>query len=297
MDNLKLVKSFEKETICGYDVSEKMKKIWNVELNILHVFQKICKDNGLTYYAIGGTLLGAIRHKGYIPWDNDIDVGMPRNDYMRFLEIAPDSIKYPLFVQSYRSERSFTYDMVKIRDCRTSGFTENDKINKGNKGIFFDIFPLDNIPDDKELEQKENRKHGFQFHLISFTSRKGSYHGKTGIILNLIRGMMIRIICQRLKQYFFDRMIADSSKYNSTKTAYCGLRLFWRADKYRWRNEDVAEMIDVPFEGTSIAVPKGYDRILTDVYGDYNKFVIGGSNHEGVFLDPDVPFEELLKGR
>ena len=292
----KLLKNLEQETICGYVVSAKMKRVWNVELNLLLIFQELCKANNLKYYAFGGTLLGAVRHKGFIPWDNDIDVAMPRNDYERFIEIAQSSIKYPFFLQSFWSERSFACDMLRLRDSRTCAITKTESINKGNKGIFLDIFPVDNIPDDKEIEKNENIKHRIHCHIISFISKKNSnYKGIKKITVNSIRYLCAHIISQKIKVFLVNKLIADISKYNSTETEYCGLRcFFWGAKRFQWKNEDIVETIELPFEEMTIVVPKGYDSLLTDLYGDYNRFVMGTSCHEGTIFEPDIPFEEYL---
>ena len=92
--------NLEEEIICNFRVSSKRKKVWKVELDLLNNFIEICNKYKLTYFAIGGTLLGAIRHKGFIPWDDDIDIGMPREDYNKLLEIAKKEFKNPIFFQT-----------------------------------------------------------------------------------------------------------------------------------------------------------------------------------------------------
>ena len=87
----------EKETICGYEVSARMKRIWAMELDMVEKFVEVRRENGLEYMIMGGTLLGAVRHKGFIPWDNDIDILMPRKDFNNLLEIGLEAFKSPLF--------------------------------------------------------------------------------------------------------------------------------------------------------------------------------------------------------
>ena len=93
-------KFYEEEVRCGYLVTQKMKKVWAVGLNLLEQFDKICQAHGLRYYACYGTLLGAVRHQGFIPWDDDIDVAMFRDDYERLKLIAQEEISYPYFLQN-----------------------------------------------------------------------------------------------------------------------------------------------------------------------------------------------------
>jgi len=182
MEYQNLVGTMDKELICDYEVSEKMKKVWNVELNNLVEFQRICKKLGLTYYAICGTLLGAIRHKGFIPWDDDIDVGMPRKDYELFLELAPKEIKPPFFLQTYKSERCFSSDLARLRNSNSTGYTLWQAFNRTNKGIFIDIFPIDHEPDDEVICQTENKRYQRQMHLLSAATKVGNYSGLKGIL-------------------------------------------------------------------------------------------------------------------
>ena len=95
---------YEEETLSGYPVSKKIKRIWAVQLDLLNEFITICEKNGLQYFVWAGTLLGAVRHNGFIPWDDDLDVAMPRKDYDRFLEIAPQVIKEPYQLQTNRND-------------------------------------------------------------------------------------------------------------------------------------------------------------------------------------------------
>ena len=291
MEYQNLVENMDNEVICDYEVSLKMKKIWNVELNNLVEFQRICKKLGLTYYAIGGTLLGAIRHKGFIPWDDDIDLGMPRKDYQTFLELAPNELEPPYFLQSYKSERCFSSDMARIRNSNTTGFTYWQGLNKTNKGIFIDIFPIDHEPDDDKICRAEYDRHQLQIHLISAASKVGNYSGIKGVLKNTARKTLMLLVSNRMKERWMERVIADVSKYNDIPTKYCGLRTFPSKKRVRWENDACKEFIEVPFETIKIVVPAGYDRILRSQYGDYHVFVKGGSYHKGIVFEPDIPYE------
>ena len=295
MEYQNLVGNMNREVICDFEVSEKIKKVWNVELNNLAEFQRICKKLGLTYYAIAGTLLGAIRHKGFIPWDDDIDVGMPRKDYQKFIESAPQEIKPPFFLQTYKSERSFSSDMARLRNSDTTGFTSWQAFNKSNKGIFIDIFPIDHEPDDEMLCQIEDKRHQKQMHYISAATKAGNYRGVKGILINTVRRFMMLLVSEKMKERWIEKVVADVSKYNDISTQYCGLRSLVSNKRYRWKNDDCKEFTVVPFEETTIVIPSGYDNILRNLYGDYRKFVKGTSNHEGAVFEPDIPYEIYCK--
>lgn len=147
--------SIEPEYRCDYFVSTDIKKLWNVELGLLEEFERVCAKYNLKYYADGGTLLGAVRHKGFIPWDDDIDIQMMASDYKKLCEVANKEFREPFFFQSYVTEEIFPPWHAKLRDSRTTGCTEFEKILRPmwNKGIFLDIFPLYYVPDNPVIER------------------------------------------------------------------------------------------------------------------------------------------------
>ena len=136
---------YKKEIRSDFLVDEKRKKVWAVELEMLERFDQVCKKHGLTYWAFYGTLLGAVRHQGFVPWDDDIDLVMFRDDYRRFQAVAPLEFKEPYFYQSAYTDRRI-WALSKIRDSRTTGI-EFRHLRDFHQGIFIDIFPLDSVED------------------------------------------------------------------------------------------------------------------------------------------------------
>ena len=140
--------NLDKEVICGYEVSAQMKRIWAMELDMVEKFVAVCQEHNLMYMIMGGTLLGAVRHKGFIPWDNDIDILMPRHDFNKLMEIGPEAFKNPLFFQTPVTEESrFFSTHIKIRNGNGTAATPEDYERGINCGIFIDVFCLDEIPD------------------------------------------------------------------------------------------------------------------------------------------------------
>ena len=137
---------FEEEIRDGYLVTERVKKIWYTEINLLIAFDRMCKEHNLKYSVCYGTLLGAIRHKGFIPWDDDIDVFMMRDDYNKMLKIAPNYFKEPYFFQSAYTD-VMVWGFSKLRDSRTTAIEFDNMKEQFNQGIFIDIFPLDSTDD------------------------------------------------------------------------------------------------------------------------------------------------------
>ena len=138
---------YQEEIRCGYTVTEKTKRVWAVQLAMLDEVERICRKYGLRYFADSGTLIGAVRHGGYIPWDDDIDLVMLREDYEAFLEAALAELPEYLSLQTVYREKNYLRGHAQLRDSRTTGCNEEDKRAGYNCGIFIDIFPLDNVPE------------------------------------------------------------------------------------------------------------------------------------------------------
>ena len=138
--------SLEEEIRCDFVVSEKRKKIWKTQLEMALEVKRICEKHNIKYFIMWGTLLGAVRHKGYIPWDDDFDIAFLRKDYEKFCKIAKKEVSYPLFFQDALSDREFFMGYTRIRDSRTTGWILENPSPNYNNGIFIDIYPLDVIP-------------------------------------------------------------------------------------------------------------------------------------------------------
>jgi len=286
-----LVKTFENEIICDFEVSSKTKKVWNVELNILEVVKDICEKNNIIFYAVCGTLLGAVRHKGFIPWDDDIDIGMPRKDYEFFFSIIDNELPEELYAQKYTNTKSFPYDMIKIRDSRTTGYTPWEKDEKCHKGIFIDVFPIDNISDDEQENEIEIKSIKRLIYLAQLFSRKMDSKGRLRILKTFIK-YVLRKFGGRAKIYVINKAISICKSHNTEQTINCGLR--HGSFSHVWRVNSCQDLVIVPFEQTSIYIPQKYDEILRTIYGDYEKYVRGDSMHEGTVFDPEVPYMKYM---
>ena len=151
--------NFQPEIKSGYLVSGEIKKLWYVQLDLLRKFDEMCKEVGIVYYAQGGTLLGAVRHNGFIPWDDDIDIMMLWDDYKKMLKVAPEYFHDPYFLQSYLTEPEGEPTHSRLRRSDTTGCTRFEleciTSDQYNKGIFIDIFPLFNVPDSTDDKEKQ----------------------------------------------------------------------------------------------------------------------------------------------
>ena len=128
--------------------SEQTNRIKEIEIEIFKSFISVCEHLNLTYYVLDGTLLGAVRHKGFIPWDDDIDVGMPREDYEVFLREGQALLPEEYFIQTFDSDPEYLANYAKIRNNNTTFVETSVRHRKINHGVFIDVFPLDYCPEE-----------------------------------------------------------------------------------------------------------------------------------------------------
>lgn len=298
VNTLKIEDGFFKEEVkFGYNISSKMKKVWAVELDMLKKIDEICKKYGITYFADSGTLIGVIRHKGFIPWDDDIDIVMLRDDYNKFLEVAKEELDYPYFLQTAYTDKGYCREHAQLRNSSTTGFILSDEKAMFNKGIFLDIFPLDELPDSNIKLKIQLLKmkvlwrilHSGTFHF------KGNKYSFKHNIFHLFSKIIIKIFTfQRL----FSHYEKISSKYNNKGNKRISYIAYSRGkEKHIWEKEWFKEAIRMPFENIEINVPIGYDQRLKKEYGDYMKISKVPTTHGGVIFEPDIPYEEYFKER
>ncbi|KRM41085.1 LicD family protein [Lentilactobacillus parafarraginis] len=240
--------------------------IHQVELNIFKKFALVAEKYHLHYMASGGTLLGAIRHQGFIPWDDDMDIAMPRADYEQFLKVAPAAFEHDhFFLQTPWSDINYALSYAKILD-RNTFIEERNNVNDARKGVFLDVFPLDRIP---ESPSKQRRQLVDMRRLDSRIYLKLRYN----IIDNPIRKFHNELTeeQQETALEFKQHRQAIMTAYNDNPDLkqVKNLASQYAYEKEIYTQDQLASMITVPFEDTSIRVPTDYNAILTQIYGDY----------------------------
>ena len=290
--------SFYKEEIrSGFLVTEKRKKIWAVELQMLEKFDEICRKYSLTYYVYYGTLLGAVRHQGFIPWDDDIDVMMFRDDYERFQTIAPDEFTEPYFFQNSYTDRVM-WPLSKIRDSRTTAVEQQflHMRDTFHQGIFIDVFPFDSVEDGINTQFTTIRQ--IQNLLwVAMTEPEVVIKAlEDGQQLYLGADFLIDYLQKNKQEKFkiFESLnlscFGQTQRVNYLIHEICPAGIHYKSVKKEW----FQNTIYLPFEHLRVPVPAEYDNILTQYYGDYHQFLQGGSAHEDIVLEPDVPYKEYF---
>lgn len=190
---------YEEEERCGYVVKKEMKEVWAVELDLLAEFMRVCKKNNLIFYADGGTILGAVRHKGMIPWDDDIDLMMTRDDYDRLCKIAQKEFRFPYFFQTEETDPGSRRGHAQLRNSMTTGilFCEKKQKLKFNQGIFIDIFPVEDLPDNTSERQEYLKYLTFMRRIESFVFYNTiGYRDSPNFIKNIIKKIVYYIFCK-----------------------------------------------------------------------------------------------------
>lgn len=235
-------------------------KIKPMLVDIMDEIHAYAESNGIRYYLIAGTLIGAIRHNGFIPWDDDIDIVMPRPDYDRFLK----EYSHPyLKIISSSNDETYPLDYAKVHDTRTLTTEEG---GDGHWGVSIDIFPLDGLPTMKlACEQFEKTRKLRRLVANQRFTRKGKLKMSNGLVKNasIIIGRLIHPFVSFNKIML--KMDSLMKKYDYDSSEFCGC-LCWR--KLIFRRDMFGESTH-EFEGRTYHIPSGYDEVLRIVFGDY----------------------------
>ena len=294
---------FLEEKRCDYIVTDDMKKIWAIEIDLLQKLLQVCEKHNIKIFASGGTMLGAIRHKGMIPWDNDIDMMMFREDFDRLLEVAEKEFEHPYFLQTEYNDMGSLRGHAQLRNTETTAILQSENYGfRFNQGIFLDIFPLDSVIEDKKLFEKQY-KEAMKYRKLarayaSFSTRyfKREKEGIKGFIVNTFHSLANKVITKwDLERKAYAKFENTCKKYNHIKTEKIStLSLeFNNSQHFKYRN-DFEKIIYVPFEYIQIPIGSEYDHILSTRYGNYMEFVKGGSVHGDIIFDVDKPYTEYV---
>lgn len=237
-----------------------MQEIRQMQMNMLRYIKETCEQNKLTYFLSGGTLLGAVRHQGFIPWDDDVDVMMPRKDYDQFVNIVNrENNKY--FMYTIYTEKTYYYDFGRLIDKDTI-LIERDHFPIRDLGLGIDIFPMDGLPT-KNVILKNHILHVQKLHQISESLRQTNKYKDMDSIkykCHLFLAKLVSFSCD---------IYARMYRFDHSNHIACVVGL--RGMKEIMPRKPFSEGILLKFEGEYFAVPKGYKIYLQKLYGDYMK--------------------------
>ena len=242
-----------------------IREIQQMELGIMEYIHEICQKIGVKYFLAYGSLIGAVRHKGFIPWDDDMDICMLREDYEKLQDylIANPDERYE--VMSYKNNLNYVYPFMKVQDNQTYLLEEDVRIDS-NMGIYVDIFPVDGYEDDSVFKDKMTRL--IKKRQLSCYTFKGITNTKS-LLNSLIRYISVIIFYfTNTNKYIrgIDELAKSRKVLDYEEVDYL---IYKDMNKPVWRREWLEQVTTGTFEGKEFMIPKNYHEILTSDYGDY----------------------------
>lgn len=274
------------------EIMAELKDIWAVELDLLRVFLQYCERHGLRCWVEGGTLLGAVRHKGFIPWDDDVDLAMPREDYDRMCRIGNEGLEEPYFLQTAYSDTDYHRGHAQFRRSDTAAIRPSDCYQPFNQGIFIDIFPLDAAPDDRALVH-EHRKRCLK--ILKLLKAKNTHCITSGRLTLIFRKLKARWMVKKMGwTTIYEKAEEEMRALARMPHTKVGELTSLGEDKL-WDKSIFAETVMLPFENLMVPAPKGWDAFLRVSFGDdYMTPIQAPSMHGEVVFDTERSYKEVL---
>jgi lipopolysaccharide cholinephosphotransferase len=284
---------FKEEVKNDFLVTTERKKLFAVLLDILLKIDSVCKKHNIKYFLSGGTLIGAIRHGGFIPWDDDLDICMFRDDYERFIKLK-DEFQPPYFLQTPYTDEGFFWANTTVRNTNTTAVTPYFAYQPMNQGAFVDIFSLDNI-----VEGEEGKETFLKINKLTIDN--STYMRMSNPNLDEANKQRVEEYKKRVRNPFevYEEIQALAQQFNDIPTKYITkpMATIYGYERTCYLKEDFIDSCNVKFEGYSFPVPKGYDRVLKTTYGDYMHLppLEKRGLHHNIIFDMDTPYNEYIE--
>lgn len=277
----------------GADIKAIQKKLWETEVEILDAIHEVCTRNNLRYSLAYGTLLGAARHKGFIPWDDDVDVMMPREDYDKLKEIWADEAPEGFILQDDEMYDDLVNNFAKIRKDNTTFIQfEYERNCTYHTGIYVDIFPADRV-----APGKIKKKLQYFLYAINLLFNRG-YTSGTGGIVGFVEKLLLKIVRKKHYRKFSIWAGKRARRWNGfTENEYvfpCTIR----DCKRYYPNDLFKNRVKLEFENKKYCAFKDYDLFLTTRYGDYMQLPPEEERvwkHHPIIIDFEHSYEELVE--
>jgi len=265
--------------------SDMQRKVQLTQLEIMKAVHKICVDNDITYYLCGGSALGAIRHKGFIPWDDDLDIMLPRKDYEVLVQKLREYLPDTYWLQDYSTDENYWQPFAKVRKVGTV-YKEvgMESIEDSKSGVWIDIFPLDYVKKKNSINLKLRKS---IVRTIEYTLRKRTFHVAWGSFSR--RYIPAMVLWSVFPMSLLKRIQVKAMKGNTNDGLpylVCLLSSY-NLNKETYPQTWFAEGIEMQFEDVKFTMPKEYDKYLTQLFGDYMKLP-PVEKRKGHNISPDV---------
>lgn len=273
---------------CSYTITKGRKELWRIELTMLENIHSFCKENGIRYFLIDGSAIGAVRHKGFVPWDDDVDIGMLREDFETFIKLFPRKLGH-IYCFQYGYKNSGVLEsgtFLRIRNINSTAIIKSQmQKNTHTHGVFIEVYPFDNVPDSR-IKRRLLYKLSTIFKGILDERFDGcKVHPKLKPFEILMKAFSDEKIWNMWKRI--------CTHYNK-KTCKCvntvSLPLYAKKEYEMYPIEWISQTITVPFENIEVEIPVENDKCLCMTYGDYMQLPPAeerGTVHNSVvFYDP-----------
>ncbi len=273
-----------------------LSKACEIQLKIASHILDVCNRYSLRVWADWGTLLGAVRERGFIPWDDDIDLMMMRDDYEKLIQLADTEFTSPFFLQSVHTEKQYFRGHAQVRYDGTSAILPDDVNQPFHQGIFVDIFVYDNIPDEKGRAWKRSlRKAGLARKCLQTAYYKGLRLSEPLTSVKFIIAKAVCLLFGPMSIYrIFERQF---TKWNNTdcQCVACPTFDLKQIGRETKRKEWYSHTVMLPFENIELPAPANYHEVLTAVYGnDYMVPRRAPSGHGEMIVSADKSYKDVL---
>lgn len=236
-----------------------LERVKQTEMEALCEIKRLCEKHNIRYFICYGTMLGAVRHKGFIPWDDDVDVIMPWKAYTKFCRVCKRELDPRFFLQNYHTDR-FSSPFAKLRVNGTTAMGLDEKHMNMHTGVWVDIFPAVGFTGNKKQFERMNRWEQWRINLVKdefYRATQAQIHAKTRLLYKL--PLRLRRFLARCIEFYTSRDCA--------RTPYFGVYFprIYRVLQTEW----IRDAVQMEFEGEMFPVPIGWDAFLTKLYGDY----------------------------
>ena len=255
---------------------EILKRLQKTQLEILADFIVICEKYHLDYIMLGGTGIGVVRHQGFIPWDDDIDVAMPRKDYNKFLEVLPGEMGEKYKILTPLIDRNYACNVTHLQKKGTKFVPYCNRKLKCDLCIDIDIFPMDNMPDDAKKRKRQLKRTWILNKIIFLCGTPSPI-----IPLNGIKKIVAKVICAIthyvLKvlhispRFLYKCLLREAQRYNDTSCKYINAFEVTMSDRAYISKEELYPLREMKFENLTVKMPNKYDVYLSRLFGDYMK--------------------------
>lgn len=246
-------------------------KIQKIVYDMLVEFDRICKKNNLKYILYAGTLLGSVRHQGFIPWDDDIDVAMLRSDYDKFLEIVSEELSKEYFIQTTTTDKKSIYQFAKIRKNHSVFRERNVQSLDIHHGFYLDIFPLDKTEPNSLKYKLHHKVYQFLYRLNYYESSDLCRHNNKFVQQSKLGiRSIVRLIPLNMRNRFLKYYVSKNERKESEFVSHFTNGLYGdRYNRFLMRKDSMDSIIYNRFGSSIFPIPSDYDSILKQLYGDY----------------------------